>query len=176
MSYCLVIEIKTPWNILVLNTGQSTNREQHAYVPLTVLLHAVWSRNSLKSLTKITFTCNNGITVWAVKLCHILCVFLQDVHLHGAALCETSMADVTLVWLLTCNRRRRVSYSPKRLELKHTLTENLRGFYQSVSSCVSSAYKCLCWHSCTDCTGRVAPLCESGCAFSTCSPRKRETH
>lgn len=116
MSYCLVI--KTPWNILFHNTGQSTNWEQHVYVPLTVLLHTVWSRNSLKSLTKITFTCNDGITVWAVKLCHILCVFLQDVHLHGAALCETSMADVALVWLLTCNRRRRVSYSPKKTGAK----------------------------------------------------------
>lgn len=38
-----------------------------------------------------------------VELCHILSVFLQNVHLHGAALCETRMTDVALVWLLACN-------------------------------------------------------------------------
>lgn len=51
--------------------------------------------------TKVTFACNDSITVWAVELCHVLCVFLQNVHLHGATLRETGMADVALIWLLT---------------------------------------------------------------------------
>lgn len=57
----------------------------------------------LTQLTQVTLACDHSITVWAVELCHILCVLLQNMHLHGAALCETSMADVALVWLLTCN-------------------------------------------------------------------------
>lgn len=43
--------------------------------------------------------------------------------------------------------------------------------YLNVSSCAFSAYKCLCWHSCTDCTGRVVLLYESGCAFSAYLPK-----
>lgn len=42
--------------------------------------------------------------MWTMKLCHILCVFLQNVHLHGAALGETSVADVALVRLLAYSR------------------------------------------------------------------------
>lgn len=42
-----------------------------------------------------------------VELCHILSVFLQDVHLHGAALCETRVTDVALVWLLACDTEER---------------------------------------------------------------------
>lgn len=52
-------------------------------------------------LTKVTLACDDSITVWTMELCHVLCVFLQNVHLHGAALCETGMADVALVGLLT---------------------------------------------------------------------------
>lgn len=54
-------------------------------------------------LTKVTFACDDSITMWTVKLGNILCMFLQNVHLHGAALSEASVADVALVWLLTCN-------------------------------------------------------------------------
>lgn len=54
-------------------------------------------------LTKVTFACDDSVTVWTVKLGHILCMFLQNVHLHGATLGKTGMADVALVWLLTCN-------------------------------------------------------------------------
>lgn len=51
--------------------------------------------------TKVTLASDNSVTVWAVKLGHVLRVFLQNMHLHGATLCEASMADVALVWLLT---------------------------------------------------------------------------
>lgn len=54
-------------------------------------------------LTKVTFASDDGITVWTVKLGHILCMFLQNMHLHGAALSKTGMADIAFVWLLTCN-------------------------------------------------------------------------
>lgn len=50
---------------------------------------------------KVTLACDDSITVWAVELGHVLRVFLQNMHLHGAALCETGMADVALVRLFT---------------------------------------------------------------------------
>ena len=37
-----------------------------------------------------------------MELCHILSVFLQDVHFHGATLGEAGVADVALVGLLPC--------------------------------------------------------------------------
>lgn len=42
-----------------------------------------------------------------VELGHILGVFLQNVHLHGATLCETGVTDVALIWLLACNKEER---------------------------------------------------------------------
>lgn len=38
-----------------------------------------------------------------VELGHVLGVFLQNVHLHGAALCEARVTDVALVRLLACH-------------------------------------------------------------------------
>lgn len=58
-------------------------------------------------LTQVTFACDDGVTMGTVELCHILSVFLQDVHLHGAALCETRVTDVALVWLLACDTEER---------------------------------------------------------------------
>lgn len=55
-------------------------------------------------LTKVTFASDDSITVWTVKLGHILCMFLQNMHLHGATLSKTGMADIAFVWLLTCNK------------------------------------------------------------------------
>lgn len=55
-------------------------------------------------LTKVTFASNDSIAVWTVKLGHILCMFLQNMHLHGATLSKTGMADIAFVWLLTCNK------------------------------------------------------------------------
>jgi len=43
-------------------------------------------------------------------------------------------------------------------------------FYPSVSSCVSSACRCLCWRSCTDCTGMGAHRCGNECGALVCSP------
>lgn len=56
----------------------------------------------VEGLTEITLAGNNCITVGAVKLGHVLCVLLQDVHLHGTTLGETCMTDVALIGLLTC--------------------------------------------------------------------------
>lgn len=50
--------------------------------------------------TKITLSGNNRITVWAMELCHIFCVFLENMHLHGATLCEAGMTNVALIRLL----------------------------------------------------------------------------
>lgn len=60
-------------------------------------------------LTQVTFACDDGVTMGTVELGHVLCVFLQNVHLHCAALCEACVTDVALVRLLACdmNERRR---------------------------------------------------------------------
>lgn len=51
--------------------------------------------------TQVTLSRYNSITVRAVEFGHILRVLLQNVHLHGTALSEASMADVTFIWLLS---------------------------------------------------------------------------
>lgn len=51
--------------------------------------------------TQVTLACNHCVTVWTVEFGHILCVFLQDVHLHGPTLGEACVADVTLVRFLS---------------------------------------------------------------------------
>ena len=51
--------------------------------------------------TQVALAGDDCVTVGAVELGNVLSVFLQDVHLHGAALGEASMADVALVWLLS---------------------------------------------------------------------------
>lgn len=61
------------------------------------------------ALTQVTLPCNNSVTVRAMKLGHILCVLLQDVHLHSPTLGEASVANVTLVGLLTFQKRGAVS-------------------------------------------------------------------
>lgn len=58
-------------------------------------------------LTQVALAGNDCIAVWAVELGHILSVFLQDVHLHGAALGKASVADVALVGLLPCTGKDR---------------------------------------------------------------------
>lgn len=71
-------------------------------VTVTTFLSCLNKRVLLPQVnTKVTLACDDSITVWAVELSHILCVFLQNMHLHGAALRETGMADVALVWLFT---------------------------------------------------------------------------
>lgn len=62
-------------------------------------------------LTKVTFACDDGIAMWTVKLGNILCMFLQNVHLHGATLSKAGMADIALVWLLTCNENEETQQS-----------------------------------------------------------------
>lgn len=52
-------------------------------------------------VTQVTLACDNSVTVWTVEFGHILCVFLQNVHLHGSALGESGVADVALVWFLS---------------------------------------------------------------------------
>lgn len=58
-----------------------------------------------------------------VELGHILSVFLQNVHLHGATLCETGVTDVALVWLLACNKEERlvIKFSLLNLKINHIL-------------------------------------------------------
>ncbi|CAB1335525.1 unnamed protein product, partial [Coregonus sp. 'balchen'] len=51
--------------------------------------------------TQVTLAGDNRVTVGAVELGHVLCVLLQDVHLHGSTLGETGVADVAFVWLLS---------------------------------------------------------------------------
>lgn len=51
--------------------------------------------------TQVTLSRYNSITVRTVKFGHVLCVLLQNVHLHGTTLSEASMADVTFIWLLS---------------------------------------------------------------------------
>lgn len=65
------------------------------------------AKNTGALRTQVTFACDDGITMGTVELCNILCVFLQNVHLHGAALCETRVTDVALVWLLACDMEER---------------------------------------------------------------------
>lgn len=52
-------------------------------------------------LTQVALAGDDGVTVGAVVLGHVLRVFLQDVHLHGAALGESRVADVAFVGLLS---------------------------------------------------------------------------
>lgn len=52
-------------------------------------------------LTEVTFACDDSITMWTVKLGHILRVLLQNMHLHGATLREPGVTDVALIRLLT---------------------------------------------------------------------------
>lgn len=57
-----------------------------------------WSGSlTLAVLTQVTLACDDSVAVWTVELGHILCVFLQDVHLHGSALGESGVADVALI-------------------------------------------------------------------------------
>ena len=49
---------------------------------------------------------DDSVAVRAVELGDVLCVFLEDVHLHGAALGEAGVADVALIQLLACRRER----------------------------------------------------------------------
>lgn len=51
--------------------------------------------------TQVTLAGDDSVTVGAVELGHILGMFLQDVHLHGATLGEPCMADITLVRLFS---------------------------------------------------------------------------
>lgn len=62
-------------------------------------------------LTKVTFAGDDSITMWTVKLGNILCMFLQNMHLHGATLSKAGMADIALVWLLTCNKKDETQWS-----------------------------------------------------------------
>lgn len=64
-------------------------------------------RYSEALLTQVTFTCDDGVTMGTVELGHVLGVFLQNVHLHGATLCEACVTDVALVWLLAFYRNER---------------------------------------------------------------------
>lgn len=58
-------------------------------------------------LTQVTLACNDGVTMGTVELGHVLGVFLQNVHLHRAALCEACVTDVALVRLLACDMEER---------------------------------------------------------------------
>lgn len=49
--------------------------------------------------TQVTLAGDDRVTVGAVELGHVLCMFLQDVHLHGTTLGEPRMTDITLVRL-----------------------------------------------------------------------------
>lgn len=51
--------------------------------------------------TEITLSGNNCITVWTMELCHVFCVLLENMHLHGTTLCESGMTNVALIRLLT---------------------------------------------------------------------------
>lgn len=57
--------------------------------------------------TQVTLSRYNSITVRTVEFGHILRVLLQNVHLHGTALSEASMADVTFIWLLSFRNKRK---------------------------------------------------------------------
>lgn len=55
-----------------------------------------------QNLTEIALASNNCVAVGAVKFCHIFCMLLQNVHLHGTTLSKTSMTDIALIGLLSC--------------------------------------------------------------------------
>lgn len=87
-------------------------------LPMKAAVHRLNTAKNSALLTQVTFACDDGVTMGTVELCHILGVFLQDVHLHGAALRETRVTDVALVWLLACDaeeRRQSVSQRGNRI-------------------------------------------------------------
>lgn len=51
--------------------------------------------------TQVALACDDGVAVRTVELGHILCVFLQNVHLHRSTLGEAGMADVALIRFLS---------------------------------------------------------------------------
>lgn len=56
---------------------------------------------SLVCVTQVTLSCDDSVTVWTVEFGHILCVFLQNVHLHGSTLGKSGMADVAFIRFLS---------------------------------------------------------------------------
>lgn len=72
-----------------------------SFVPSSANGH-VW-----ETRTQVTLSRYNSITVRTVEFGHILRVLLQNVHLHGTALSEASVADVTFIWLLSFRRKRK---------------------------------------------------------------------
>lgn len=52
-------------------------------------------------VTQVTLACDDGVTVWTVEFSHVLCVFLQDVHLHGSTLSKSGVTDVALIGFLS---------------------------------------------------------------------------
>lgn len=69
-----------------------------------IMLSSYWddqAKSTSRYLTQVTLAGDDCVTVGAVELGHVLCVLLQDVHLHGSTLGETGVADVALVRLLS---------------------------------------------------------------------------
>lgn len=136
-------------------------------------------------LTQVTFASDDRVAVRTMELGHILCVLLQDVHLHGSALGEAGVADVALVGFLPCKHecvhfvlcsRQSITTGGDKADagLCSITAPRVQSVYRSASSCVSSACTCLCWRSCRGCTGRAARQCGIGCGASVCSPAQKQ--
>lgn len=81
----------------IQTTRKSTSGKSNSmsmYMTLSCLL-------SLLCVTQVALACNDSVTVWTMEFGHILCVFLQNVHLHGPALGKSGMADVALIRFLS---------------------------------------------------------------------------
>lgn len=63
---------------------------------------------------------------------HILCVFLQNVHLHGSTLSESGMADVALIRFLSWKEDARMQVIPVLTDIsnliEHTNTKDSSEF------------------------------------------------
>lgn len=101
-------DVKLYFMLCSYQTGYWVKRQQLGYgnsdsgkfVPSSAHGH-VW-----ETRTQVTLSRYNSITVRAVEFGHILRVLLQNVHLHGTALSEASVADVTFIWLLSFRSKR----------------------------------------------------------------------